>query len=164
MNNNLSKFLTASVFATSLVFSQGTAPTPGTGVHTPPDPATLVQRQVARLTTLLTLTTVQQQQATTIFTTSVTADQASMSSVRTARTALNTAIKNNDLGGIQQAATTLGNLTAQTTLADSQAQASFLQILTPDQQTKYSQLPAGGGYGGRMGPGAGMGSFRGGPR
>jgi Spy/CpxP family protein refolding chaperone len=162
MNNKLSRFLTASVFATSLVFAQGTgAPTPGTG--TMPTPANMVQRQVARLTTLLTLTTAQQQQATTIFTASATADQAARTSVRTARTNLNTAIKNNDTGGIEQAATALGNLTAQTTANDSKAQAAFLQILTPDQVTKYSQLGPAGGPGG-FGHGGGPSGYHGGIR
>jgi Spy/CpxP family protein refolding chaperone len=160
MNNKLSRFLTASVFATSLVFAQGTTPAPGTGMHTPPSPATMAQRQVARLTMLLTLTAAQQQQATTIFTTSITADQAATTSMRTARTALNTAVTNNDVGGIQQAATTIGNLTAQTTVSDSQAKAAFLQILTPDQVTKYNQIGAAFGHGG-FGHGPGAPSFHG---
>ena len=152
MHNQLSRFLITSVFATSLVFAQP--------AHTPPDPATIAQRQVAHLTTLLTLTTAQQQQATTIFTSSATASMSARASQQAARQALNTAIKNNDSGGIEQAATTLGNLTAQQTLSDSKAQAAFLQILTPDQQTKYSQLGAGHGFGHGPGPG---GNFRGGP-
>jgi Spy/CpxP family protein refolding chaperone len=161
MHNQLSKFLAASLFATSLVFAQP-APTPTPISANPPNLANMVQHQVARLTTILTLTTAQQQQATTIFTTSATANQASMSSMRAARTALNTAIKNNDAGGIEQAATTLGNLTAQTTLATSQAQAAFLQILTPDQLTKYNQLGMVGGVGGFGGFGHGVpGAFHG---
>jgi Spy/CpxP family protein refolding chaperone len=139
MPNKLSRFLTASLFTTSLVLAQGM-------MHTPPDPATMAQHRVARLTTLLNLTAAQQQQATTIFTTSGTADQAARTSMQTARTALNTAIKNNDAGGIEQASTTLGNLTAQTTMNDSKAQAAFLQLLTPDQQTKYNAIGT-GGYG-----------------
>ena len=161
MHNKLSRFLAASVAATSLVFAQGTT-TPTQGTHTPPTPASMAQRQVARLTTLLTLTSTQQQTATTIFTTSITADMTARTSMRTAHQTLNTAIKNNDAGGIEQAATTLGNLTAQTTLADSQAQAAFLQILTPDQVTKYTQLGAGHGMGGGYGHGmGGPPSFRG---
>jgi Spy/CpxP family protein refolding chaperone len=162
MNNQLSKFLAASLFATSLVFAQPPTAVPISA--NPPNLANMVQRQVARLTTILTLTTAQQQQATTIFTTSATANQGAMSSMRTARTDLNTANKNNDAGGIEQAATTLGNLTAQTTLATSQAQAAFMQILTPDQLTKYNQLGMAGG-GGMMGHGGGgPGSFHGGIR
>jgi Spy/CpxP family protein refolding chaperone len=164
MNTKFSKFLAASTLATSLMFAQAT-PTPVPISANPPNMANMVAHQVARLTTILTLTTAQQQQATTIFTTSATANQAAMTSMRTARTALNTAIKNNDAGGIEQAATSLGNLTAQTTLATSQAQAAFLQILTPDQLTKYNQLGMVGGVGGFGGFGrGGPGGFHGGGR
>jgi Spy/CpxP family protein refolding chaperone len=151
MQSNLTKFLTVSVLASSFAFAQNQ--------RTPPDPATMAQHQVSRLTTLLTLTAAQQQQATTIFTAAATAAQTAHTSLQTARQSLNTAIKNNDAGGIQQAATTIGNLTAQTTLSDAQARAAFLQILTPDQVTKYNQLGAGHGFG-RGGPGPA--GFRGG--
>jgi Spy/CpxP family protein refolding chaperone len=144
MQSKLAKLLTVSVLATSFVFAQNQ--------RTPPDPATMVQHRVSRLTTLLTLTAAQQQQATTIFTAAATADQTARASLQTARQNLNTAIKNNDAGGIDQAATTIGSLTAQTTLSDAKAQAAFLQILTPDQVTKYNQLGAGGRGFGRGGP------------
>jgi hypothetical protein len=79
--------------------------------------------------------------------------------MRTAHQTLNTAVKNNDAGGIEQAATMLGTLTAQQTTSDSKAQAAFLQLLTPDQLTKYNSLHPFGG----MGPmpfGAGPGGAR----
>lgn len=150
MQSKLSRLLGLSVLGTTFLFAQPT--------RTPPDPAAMVTRRVNQLTTLLTLTPAQQQQATTIFTTSATASQASRSAMLTARQSLNTAIKNNDTGGIEQAATTIGNLTAQMTSSDSKAQAAFLQILTPDQVTKYNSL----GHG-MMGSGRGMGApaFRG---
>ncbi len=158
MSSKLFQFLGASVFATSFLFAQGTGTgTPGGGTHTPPNPATMAQRQVARLTTLLTLTAAQQTQATTLFTSSLTADQATRTSMMTARQALNAAVKNNDAGGIEQAATMLGTLTAQQTTSDSKAQAAFLQLLTPDQLTKYNTLHGFGGMGGGPfggGPGA----------
>ena len=143
MQSQLSKLLSLSVLGTTFLFAQP--------AHTPPDPAAMAARRVNRLTTLLTLTPAQQQQATTIFTTSGTADQASRTALSTARQNLNTAVKNNDVGGIEQAANTIGSLTAQMTISDSKAQASFLQILTPDQLTKYNSLGhgmMGRGFGG----------------
>ena len=153
MHSPKSRFLTLSVLGATFLFAQPPA-------RTPSDPATLVSRQVNRLTTVLTLTPAQQQQATTIFTTSVTADQASRTALTTARQNLNTAVKNNDVGGIEQAATTIGNLTAQITTSDSKAQAAFLQILTPDQVTKYNSMGHGPMGAGR-GFGAGASAFHG---
>lgn len=152
MQSKLAKFLTASILASSFLLGQNP--------RTPPDPATMAQRRVSRLTALLNLTTTQQQQATTIFTASGAAGQTSRAGMQTARQNLTAAIGNNDAGGIEQAATTIGNLTAQMTLSDAKAQAAFLQILTPDQVTKYNQL-------GRMGhgfgaPAPGVSGFRGG--
>jgi len=154
MHNQLTRFLTLSVFGASFLLAQP--------AHTPHDPASMIQRRVSQLTTLLTLTPAQQQQATTILTASATANQATRASLATARQSLNTAVKNNDVGGIEQAANTIGSLTAQMTISDSKAQASFLQLLTPDQVTKYNQLGPGhmGGFRGPGGPG-GAPSFHG---
>jgi Spy/CpxP family protein refolding chaperone len=131
MNRKLSKFLISSTFAVSLALAQtsGTAPNPGR----------FIQRRVTMLTTLLNLTAAQQQQATTIFTNSATADSTARASLRTAHQNLNTAVKNNDANGIEQAAATIGSVTAQTAANDAKAQAAFNQILTPDQQAKYAQ-------------------------
>ena len=167
MQSKLATLLTASVLAGSSLFAQNP--------RTPPDPATMAQHRVSQLTTLLTLTTAQQEQATTIFTASATAGQTNRAAMQTAQQSLGTAIKNNDAGGIEQAAASIGNLTAQMTVSDAKAQAAFLQILTPDQVTKYNQIgsmghgfghggPGGGGPGpGPGGPGGpGPGGFRGG--
>ncbi len=151
MHSKLTGFLTLSVLGSSFLFAQP--------AHTPHDPAAMIQRRVSQLTTLLTLTPAQQQQATTIFTASATADQTTNAALATARQNLNAAVKNNDAGGIEQAATAIGNLTAQVTISDSKAQASFLQMLTPDQQTKYNQLGHGMGHG--FGRGAGAPAFHG---
>lgn len=145
MQSKLAKFFTTSVLATSFAFAQNP--------HTPPDPPTMIQHRVSRLATLLNLTAAQQQQATTIFTAAATASQTARTSMRTAHQSLTTAIKNNDAGGIEQAATTIGNLTAQSTMSDAKTQAAFLQILTPDQVTKYNQLGPGGHGFGHGGPG-----------
>ena len=120
--------------AASLVMAQG----PGPGG--PPDPATRIQRHVQHLTKALSLTPEQQQQATTIFTNAANGGSGIHDSMKTAHQNLETAIKNNDQNGITQAATTIGNLTAQIVAAQAKAHAAFYQILTPDQQSKLSQF------------------------
>ncbi|HML16365.1 MAG TPA: Spy/CpxP family protein refolding chaperone [Bryobacteraceae bacterium] len=145
MKRSLTKFLLISAFAASSVFAQNAGP----------NPANMAQRRVKFLTTLLTLTTAQQQQATTIFTNAATANQTTAASVKTARQSLQTAIQGNDAGSLSQIANTIGTLTAQTTLANAQADMAFYQILTPAQQTQYTQYQTQGR--GRFGP-----AFRGG--
>jgi len=131
--------------------------------RTPPDPATMVQRRVERLTTLLSLSAAQAQEATTIFTAAATADTTVRTNLQTARTSLNTAITNNDVSGITQASTTIGTLTGQITANDAKAQAAFLQILTADQRTKYNHGDQGPGFGGPAGFGPSGFRGRGGP-
>lgn len=148
--------LLTATFATGLVFAQRSG--------NPPSPADLAQRRVGFLTRQLTLTDAQQQQATTIFTNSATAAAALHDSLRTAQQSLSDAVKANNNVGIDQAAATIGTLTAQLTASDAKADAAFYQILTPDQQTKFNQSP-GPGFGGRGGPGgfgrgAGPGGYR----
>jgi Spy/CpxP family protein refolding chaperone len=112
----------------------------------PPDPAQRVQHHVQFLTTMLNLTTAQQTQATTIFT-SAEGQSTTFQTMKTAHDALQTAVKNNDSAAIDQAATTIGNLTAQMTAAHAKAEAAFMQILNADQQAKFSQLKHRGGPG-----------------
>jgi Spy/CpxP family protein refolding chaperone len=127
----------------------------------PPDPATMAQHQVARLTHMLNLTSDQQAQATTIFTNAATANQALTTSLSQAHASLTAAIKSNDANGIATASSQIGSLTGQTTANTAKAQAAFYAILTPDQQAKYTP---GAGFGGRgMGPGGPM-RMRGGAR
>jgi Spy/CpxP family protein refolding chaperone len=132
------------VFAASISFAQG---------HRggPPDPATMVQRHVQHLTTVLSLTSSQQQQATTIFTNAMNGASSIHSDMKTAHQNLATAIKNNDQAGITSAANTIGNLTSQMIASHAKAQAAFNQILTPDQQSKMSQLESEGHGMGGMG-------------
>jgi Spy/CpxP family protein refolding chaperone len=93
---------------------------------------------------VLSLTPAQQQQATTIFTNAMSGGQSFHADMKTAHQNLEAAIKNNDPNGITQAANTIGNLTAQMIAAHAKAQAAFYQILTPDQQSKLSQLESEG--------------------
>ncbi|HUJ22074.1 MAG TPA: Spy/CpxP family protein refolding chaperone [Bryobacteraceae bacterium] len=143
MKKLIATFALSSMLVTPLVLAQS----PGKGHNA----ANMVQHRVNFLTTVLSLTTAQQQQATTIFTTAATAHAAVSSGWKAAHQALNTAVKNNDSAGIEQAATTIGSLTAQRTGNDAKAEAAFYQILTADQQAKWSQLGGGFGHGAGMG-------------
>jgi Spy/CpxP family protein refolding chaperone len=49
-------------------------------------------------------------------------------------------VRSNNTVGIEQLAATIGNLTAQLTLAQSKARAAFYRILTPEQRTALEQL------------------------
>lgn len=117
----------------------------------PPDPATMAQHRVQFLTNQLSLTAQQQQQALTIFTSATTSEGSMHDSMKAAHDSLRTAIKNNDTNGITQAANTIGNLTAQATAAQAKADAALYAILTPDQQTKLTQMES-RGPGMRHGP------------
>jgi len=129
----------------------------GVLTSSPPDPATIVQNRVARLTTLLGLSTTQASQATTIFTNAQTALAPFETSLTQARQALPAAVQSNATATIDQLATTIGSATAQITSIQNKADAAFYAILTADQQTKLGQ---GGGRGaGGFGP-HGMGPGR----
>ena len=124
--------------------------------HTPPSPATIAQRRVDRLTKVLSLNSSQQQQALTIFTNEATANATTEASLKTERQSLATAVQSNSTTNIQTAATQIGALTGQLVLAQAQANAAFYQILTPAQQTQWTNMQ---GHAGGFGPG---GRFRGG--
>ena len=124
----------------------------GTPPGAPPDPATMVQNQVTRLTALLSLTTGQATQATTIFTNAANAVTPIHTTLDTDRQSLQTAIESNATATIDQLSTTIGGLMGQITAIQSKAQAAFYAILTADQQNKLKQLgPM--GMGPMMGPG-----------
>jgi Spy/CpxP family protein refolding chaperone len=129
----------------------------------PPEPATMVQHRVEFLTNMLNLSQSQQNQATTIFTSAEQSVVATMQSMHAAHQTLDTAVKTNDGAAIDQAATTIGNLTAQLTATHAKAEAAFYQILNSDQQNKFSTLHQRGP--GMHGPGMrgpGPGGFGGG--
>ena len=116
---------------------------------TPPDPATIVANQVARLTKLLTLTTAQASQATTIFTNSLTAITPLQTTMGTDRTSLAAAVKTNSISTIDQLSTTIGSLSGQILDIQSKADAAFYAILDATQQTTLNASHGGrGGFGG----------------
>ena len=119
-----------------------------------PDPATIVQQRVERLTTLLSLTTAQAAQATTIFTNAQTAIAPLETNLYTYRTSMHAAVKSNAIATIDQLATQIGTATGQITALQNKADAAFYAILTADQQTKLDSTGGrgfGGGPRGRLG-------------
>jgi Spy/CpxP family protein refolding chaperone len=125
----------------------------------PPSAAEQAQQRLKFLTSILTLTSVQQEQATTIFGDAAISESALDESRKATQDALSTAVRANDIASIEQAASTVGQLTAQSTSVTAKADAAFYQILTKEQQSKFAQMlarmpgpPPGGGPGG---PGTG---------
>jgi Spy/CpxP family protein refolding chaperone len=106
----------------------------------PPDPARMIQHRVNFLTAQLGLSSQQQQQATTIFTNARNGMQPLHGQMRSAHQALQAAVSKGDNAGIDQAANTIGALTAQATAALAKADAQFFQILSGDQQARFTQL------------------------
>ena len=134
MKKTITTILLMLACATSLLFAQ-----PQT-THTPPSPATIAEHRVSFLTTLLSLTPAQQATATTIFTNAATTASGLRSQLKTAHQSLTTAVQNNDTAGINSLSTTIGGLVAQLVSAQATAKAAFYQTLTPDQQSKLTQL------------------------
>lgn len=106
----------------------------------PPDPAQLVQKRVAFLSSILSLSPSQQQQATTIFTTAQNNIQPLRQQLKAARVSMKAAVQSNSTSTIAQQAGTIGSLITQIITARANADAAFIQTLSPDQQSKYGQL------------------------
>ncbi len=121
----------------------------------PPTPAERAQHQVKALTTLLSLTSAQQQQATTIYISAAKAEQAIHQSEKDVQESLHSAIKNNDTATIDEISSTLAQSMAQSTSIKAKADAAFYQILSVEQQSKFSDLESQhlGGLDGPGGPG-----------
>jgi Spy/CpxP family protein refolding chaperone len=108
----------------------------------PPSATERTQHHVKMLTTLLNLTAAQQQQATTIFTAEANAQQNLHESEKSSHDSLRNAIKSNDTAAIDQVAAAMAQSHAQAISTRAKADAAFYQILTPEQQTKMSDLEA----------------------
>jgi hypothetical protein len=150
--NALSRFLAAGALLTTAMMAQ--RPFGVMTSATPPDPATVVANQVARLTKLLTLSASQASQATTIFTNALTAVTPLETSLHTDWQSLQTAVKSDDTATIDSTSTNIGSLTGQITAIQNKADAAFYAILTSAQQTTLSQSGGFGGHGGFGGPGS----------
>ena len=107
--HSIFKTVVLTAFVACLSFAQGR----GGGNFTPPDPATQIANQVARLTTLLDLTTAQATQATSIFTAAQTASSTLQTTLSTDQTNLQTAVKSNNTAIIDQLAAAIGTIQGQ---------------------------------------------------
>ena len=133
MKNTVKSIAIILALVASSAFAQQIAPPSG-------GPDRHAQHHLAMPTKHLDLTAAQQQQATTIFSNAAAAQTNIHNNMKTAHESLATAIKSNDTGAIEQAANTIGSLTAQMVSSHAKAQAAFFQILTPDQQAKMTQM------------------------
>src|SRR5262245_25673478 len=115
--------------------------------RTPPDPAQMVQHHVDFLTKQLSLNSQQQQQATSIYTEAANNAKSFHGQLRTAHQNLQSAVQKNDVGAIEQAANEIGNLTAQMTMSHAKAEAALYQTLSPEQQSKLTQMQSHHGWG-----------------
>jgi Spy/CpxP family protein refolding chaperone len=113
--------------------------------------AKMVQHRVNYLTTVLSLTAPQQAQVTTILNNAAASHSTASTSMKTAHTNLQNAIHSNDAAAMEQAANSLGAMSAQKMLARAKIEAAIYQTLTPEQQAKMSQLETQGGHRGRHG-------------
>jgi Spy/CpxP family protein refolding chaperone len=148
MNKAAIALLLVTILSAPAIFAQG-PDGPGGGNS--------VQRRVAFLTDRLSLTSAQQTQVTAILNSGAEANATtSRASMKTAHDTLNTAVQANDTAAMEQAATTIGNLTAQSTLARAKTDAAIYKVLTPEQRSKYAQMQQdmGMGRGGRGGRGS----------
>ncbi|HYW44873.1 MAG TPA: Spy/CpxP family protein refolding chaperone [Bryobacteraceae bacterium] len=154
----LSKAMIFAALSTSAVFAQG--PFGVVTSNAPPDPAAMVQNQVARLTSLLSLTTAQVSQATTIFTNAAAAITPIQTALNSYWTAIETAVKSNATATIDSLSASIGTATGQITDIQNKADAAFYASLTAGQQAKLNSSggfgPGGGPGGGQPGPGPHM--------
>ena len=125
----------------------------GQAAATKPDPAV---RHTAMLTKMLTLTADQQTQVQALLTAQETSAADLQTQLQTHHTSLVTAIKNNDLGGINAITTQLATPRQQLDALHATTAAKIYALLTTDQKAKVDRgiemLASMGGRGG-FGPG-----------
>lgn len=138
--SKMKKFLAATIFMVTVSALSLSAQATQQQQAQLPSATDRAQHHIQRLTTLLSLSTAQQQQATTIFSNAASSEDTTHQSMRTAHENLEAAVKSNNVSSIDQIAAEIGSLTTQMVANEAKAQAAFYQILTPDQQSKLSQL------------------------
>ena len=119
----------------------------------PPSRPDWQQRRLQFLTSQLNLTADQQKQATAIFANQDAALTSVRANLKNAHQSLEDAVKSNNLTSIEQLSSSIGNLMGQMTASEAKARAAFYQILTPDQQSKLSQIESQRPLQGGMRPG-----------
>lgn len=134
------------MFASPALFAQAADSTPEAPSGST-RAAKMVQHRVKHLTTVLSLTAAQQAQVTTILTNAVASQSTVSASTKTAHTNLQNAIHSNDAAAMEQAANSIGAMSAQKALAHAKIEAAIYQTLTPEQQTKMAQLESEGHHG-----------------
>jgi Spy/CpxP family protein refolding chaperone len=149
----------ACVLAAPAVFAQtaDTAAAPPSGANRE---SHMIQHRLNYMTTVLSLTPAQQTQVKAVLTAAAASKSNSHGSMKTAHDTLKTAVRANDAASMEQATNTIGTLMAQEMLAHAKTEAAIYQLLTPEQQTKMTQLDSmggrgGRGFGGHGGPGPG---------
>jgi len=131
-----------------------TAAAPSSG---PGRGANMIQHRLNYLTTVLSLNAAQQIQVKAVLTSAATNGLATRTGMKAAHETLKTAIHTNDAASMEQASNTIGTLTSQAALAHAKTEAAIYQLLTPEQQTKMTQLESMGRHGGRgFGGGPGL--------
>lgn len=149
--NRVFQLVGTAAMGAALMFAQGPG---GGGFGGMRDPQKMVAMRVNMLAQRLSLTESQKTQATAIFTQAAASAESIRSGLQTTNTSLADAVKTNNTSAIDQLSASLGNAMGQLTAIEKKAEASFYQILTPEQQTTYSQRPQGGPpMGGPMGGG-----------
>lgn len=158
------RFLAVPLLAAATVFAQSQA-APATPSTPNRDPGA---RRVAMLTRMLSLTTDQQTQVQSLLEAERTGSQAAAEQLKTLRTSLITAAKNNDVGGINSITQQMQAPRQQLDVLRVTTAAKIYALLNPDQKTKadhlIEMLMAGGGPGGPRFGGHPGGPPRGGAR
>lgn len=108
--------------------------------YTVPRSAAKQAKYISFLTTLLTLSPGQQTEAAGIFSAAATSDAELKKTIKAHRQSLGAAVSGNDSASIARTSAAIGRVAASRHSIGAKANAAFLQILTADQQAKYSQF------------------------
>jgi hypothetical protein len=157
MNRREMVILPGIALAAGSALSQSTATSSSTGSQTLSHKAiakysrlksfSLVPKSAAKqakyvnfLSTLLSLTATQRTQTAAIFASASASNTTVKTTMKSARQSFAEAVQNNDGAGIDRAAGMIGKLTGQRHSVGGSANAAFFQLLTAEQQAKYTQF------------------------
>ena len=125
---------------TAILAAMVAVPTSAQTLPKPPSAAAIAEHRVKTWTVLLNLTSVEQQQAKAIYASAVQEEQTLHEGEKDEWKALRSAVRSNDIATIDQISATLAQSMAQSTAIRAKADAAFFQILTPEQQGKFTDL------------------------
>ena len=130
--------ITAGLIAAPAAFARVDTPK---SANSRPQVAARVDHQVDYLTTVLSLTSSQRQQAKTIFMNAANANAVVFANLKTERQSLNKAVSGNEpTKSIAMLSDAIGSDTGKLVANRAMASEQFHKILTPEQQTKLTQL------------------------